>query len=232
MKTFKKFHYSLIIMSAAIMLLYGCGNNKTGKNEPEIKADTAIAYVDKVPADAKKIDLKSAIIQMQSSAMGLTQNITIYFDDYGRRQMSEVSQKLMGQEMKMCTIKDSLYIYTYTIGEKTGKKKKVDIENNPDDINFNAITRDMARELKLKKNGTAEILGRKCDVYNMEVAKVKLKGTYYIWKGIPLMTKSTVMGMEIKLEATKIDENPVIPADKFKVPSDIKFEEANEDMEI
>lgn len=63
----------------------------------------------------------------------------------------------------------------------------------------------MADKFKLKKTVTAKILDRDCDVYSMEFDKAKLKGPFYIWKGMPLKTESEVSVMKVLMEATKID---------------------------
>lgn len=213
---------NLFIIAVASMVLWGCSGHKS--DQPEIKGDTAIAYVDKVPADAKKIDLKSVVIHMKSSTMGFTQNIVMYLDDYGKKQMTEVTQELLGQKVHQCTLTDSAYVYSYSPDDKKGKRTKIEAKG-PDNVNFNAITREVAKELNLKKKGTADILGRKCDVYTMEVSSAKLKGTYYIWKGIPLKTESTVAGIGITMEATQIEENVAILPLKFEVPKGIVFED-------
>lgn len=214
----------LLMIPIVAMILGGCSGNKNAEEQTEIKSDTTIAYVDKVPADTKKILLKSVIIHMKSSTFGMTQNIVMYMDDYGKKQFTEVTQKMLGKEIRQCSVSDSLYMYSFSPEDKTGKRTKIG-NKGPDNINFNAITREMAKELNLKKNGTTELLGRTCDVYTMEIASAKLKGTYYIWKGIPLKTVSSVAGISITMEATKIEENAVIPPEKFEIPKDINFEE-------
>lgn len=217
---------SIFLVFVAALMLWSCSGNKNSE-QPKIKGDTSIAYVDSVPADLKKMDLKSAIIHMKSSTFGMTQQIVMYMDDYGKKQLTEVSQELMGMKVRQCTLSDSLYVYMYNPDDKTGQRSLVD-KKNPNNIHFNAITKEMAREFHIKKNGTAVILGRTCDVYTMEIPSAKLKGTYYVWKGITLKTNSEVGGIGISMEATKIEENVAIPPEKFEVPKDIKFEEVAE----
>lgn len=217
---------NLFLLTVAAAMLWSCSGNKNS-GQIEIKGDTSIAFVDSVPADLKKIDLKSAVIHMKSSTFGMTQQIVMYMDDYGSKQLTEVSQEMMGVKVRQCTLSDSLYVYMYNPDDKTGKRSLVD-KKNPNNIHFNAITKEMAREFHIKKNGTAVILGRTCDVYTMEIALEKMKGTYYVWKGITLKTDSEVGGISISMEATKIEENVAIPPEKFEIPKDIKFEEVAE----
>ncbi|HNX08359.1 MAG TPA: hypothetical protein PKL96_12315 [Bacteroidales bacterium] len=213
------------ILLLPVLIFFACSGNKTSEDNAEIKSDTAISYVDQIPAGGKKMLIKSAIIHMKSSTFGMTQNIVMYMDDYGKKQMTEVSQKLLGQEVLQRSVSDSVYMYTYSPKDKTGKKIKKE-SGGPDNINFTAITREMARELNLKKTGTTVVAGHSCEVYILEVPAANLKGTYYIWKGIPIKTVSSVRGISITMEATRIEENPAIPAETFKIPEDISFEEA------
>ena len=205
------------------IFLWSCSH--TSETKTVVNAsDTTINFVDKTKTDVRKVDLKSAIIHMTSSVMGLSQSIIVYMDDYGKKQATEVTQELLGKKIHQYSVNDSLYIYSFNPEEKKGQKAKID-ENNPDDINFNSITREMAQRFHLRKKGTATVIGKKCDVYAVDFAGTKLQATFYIWKGIPLKTESTVSGISVKMEATKIEENVPIAAEKFQIPNDIVFEE-------
>jgi hypothetical protein len=219
----------LFALCCFLMLLWGCGGTDKSISNPEIdKSDSVIDYTKEgTNGGIHKIGLKSAIIHMTSKAMGLTQQIIIYMDDYGKKQCTEVTQELMGKKITQFSINDGEWVYSYSPQTKKGIKKKVDIDN-PDNINFNAISKEMADKFKLKKTGTAKILDRDCDVYSMEFDKAKLKGIFYIWKGIPLKTESEVSVMKVSMEATKIEENVTISPDKFVVPKDIVFSEGSE----
>lgn len=211
------------------LLLWSCGgNDKTIPDTTVDKSDSIVKYADKnANGENHKVSLKSVIIHMKSTAMGMTQQIVIYMEDYGKKQATEVTQELMGKKITQVSINDGEYVYSFSPQTKKGKKTKVNLDN-PDNINFNAITKEMADKFKLKKKGTAKILDRNCDVYSMEYAKAKLKGTFFIWKGIPLKTESEVSVMKVVMEATKIEENVTINPDKFVVPKDIVFGEVSE----
>ncbi len=211
------------------LLIWGCGGSDKAIKDTEIdKTDSVIKYSEEgTNGENHKIGLKSAIIHMTSKAMGLTQQIIIYMDDYGKKQTTEVTQELMGKKITQYSINDGEWVYSYSPQTKKGQKTKVNMDN-PDNINFNAITKEMAEKFKLKKTGTAKILDRDCDVYSLEFDKAKLKGTFYIWKGIPLKTESEVSVMKVVMEATKIEENVTISPDKFVVPKDIVFTEGSE----
>ena len=84
--------------------------------------------------------------------------------------------------------------------------------------------KDIAKEMNIKKVGTQSFLGKTCDKYTIDFKKQQMKGSYLVWNGIALKTEMTVMGMKTTIEATKIEENPTIPADKFEVPKGIKIQ--------
>jgi len=223
----KKNFFLIMVVSA---LLYSCSGNSDKAKDVDT-SDTTITYAEPGKTVYEKYGLKSAVIHLKSTTMGLEQNIIMYFDDYGKKQSTELTQELFGQKMKQFTITDSGYIYSYNTVDNNGTKVKVN-ENDPDNINFNAITEKMAKQFNIKKTGIATIIGKKCDVYSMEFAASKMKGTYYIYKGFMLKTESSVSGITIKMEATKFDENPVIPAEKFTIPKNINFKlvDKSEDM--
>jgi hypothetical protein len=217
------------ILCCLSLLIWSCGGNgKVIQSTSIDKSDSVIQYAkEDGNGEIHKISLKSVIIHMKSTAMGLTQQIVIYMDDYGKKQSTEVTQELLGKKVKQYSISDGEHVYSYSPQTKKGQKTKIN-SNNPDNINFNAITKEMADKFKLKKKGMAKILDRPCDVYSMEYKEANLKGTFYIWKGIPLKTESEVSLMKVVMEATQIEENVTISPDKFTVPKDIVFSEVSE----
>jgi hypothetical protein len=219
----------LLLLFCISMLLSGCGGNNNAIQKTSVNISDSVINYAQEGSDGKihKVGLKSVIIHMRSTAMGLTQQIVIYMDDYGEKQTTEVTQELLGKKVTQFSINDGKYVYSFSPQTKKGHKAKID-QDNPDNINFNAITKEMADKFKLKKTGTAKILDRPCDVYSMEYAKAKLKGTFYIWKGIPLKSESTVSVMKVVMEATQIEENITISPEKFTVPKDIVFSEVSE----
>jgi len=216
----------ILILCFISLLVLSCGRrNNSATNDSQITADTTMKFVsDDTGKEVHRVSIKSAVIHMKSSAMGMTQQIVIYLDDFGKKNATEVTQEMMGKKIQQFSISDGEYMYSFSPDNRKGKKSKLDSES-PDNINFNALTKEMASKFKLKKTGTAMVLGRKCDVFTMEFAEAKLKGTYYIWKGIPLKTESEVSIMKVSMEATSIEENVAIDPARFEIPKDIVFDE-------
>ncbi|MCK9613388.1 MAG: hypothetical protein WC401_08955 [Bacteroidales bacterium] len=211
-----------MLFIAVVFILSGCSGSSDKKTDIN-SGDTVIALADEGKPVYERYGLKSAILHMKSKTMGMEQDVIMYFDDYGKKQCNELSIELLGKIMKQITITDSGYMYTYTTADKNGTKIKLD-ENSPDKVNFNALTEEMVKKFNIKKTGTAVILDKKCDVYTAEHTSAKMKGTYYVWKGFIMKAVSSVAGIEVKMEAVKLEENPVIPAEKFEIPEDINIQ--------
>ena len=70
-------------------------------------------------------------------------------------------------------------------------------------------------------SGTEILIGKKCDVYKDNAEE--MAQTTYIHKGLILKTIINMDGDEIISEATDIQFNIKIPADKFEIPKGIIF---------
>lgn len=79
--------------------------------------------------------------------------------------------------------------------------------------------------MNLKKEGTKEYLGKTCEKISIDYTKMKIKGTYLVYKGVALQMDADMGTMKMKLIGEKFVENPEIPASKFEVPADIKITE-------
>lgn len=97
--------------------------------------------------------------------------------------------------------------YTLNTQEKTAKASK-NIE-----LNFMDMDTPAMQKLNLKKEGTANVLGKTCTVYASGSSK------YYVWNGIVLKKTSTSNGTTTTIEATSIQLNTKFNTDIFKVPN-------------
>jgi hypothetical protein len=76
-----------------------------------------------------------------------------------------------------------------------------------------------------KKVDSEEILGKKCDVYEINTDTEKSK--FWIWKSLLLKMSASQNGMEAIMEATEIKETSDFPEGIFDIPQDIEFTEPN-----
>lgn len=178
-----------------------------------------------------KYQLKSGIIYMdiENGMMpGISKSI-LYFDNYGNKECTETNMEMemMGQKVKvhqLGIIADG-YIYTVDLEKKIGTKMKISSQYDPSKIDYNNLNSDVMKEYNLKKEGTETLLGKKCDIYSMSHAKMKLKGKTWIWNGINMKSEMTMSGISIKTTTTKIEENVSVSSSKFVVPKGIKIQD-------
>ena len=183
-----------------------------------------------MPADAR-FGMKSGIITYEASMLLMKQDVVIYFDNYGKDTRTEIHFNMLGKEVNNITISDSAWVHSWDPESMTGSRFPMDVKS-PDNINFNKLTDELKKELKIKEEGSEVVLGRNCVVYSLNAEASGIKGTYVIWKGIALRTETVARGQKVEMKAVKIEENVPIPPDRFKVPSGINFRELKSASEL
>lgn len=174
-------------------------------------------------AQEAKYGIKSAILKKEAVTMGQKVQGVQYFDDYGRKEASELTMKVgrvANVEKHIRTIADGDKIISIDLDMKVANKVPIPIKP----VNYLNLT-DEVRELhKIKEVGNEEILGRMCIKYTLEVVYggQTTHSTVWIWKGIPLKNETSSNGMLIVTEqAMEIQENVEVPAEKFLVPEGV-----------
>ena len=160
---------------------------------------------------------------------------TKYFDDYGKKELtkSATAISMMGKEINSVSysmMKDD-YIYIWQEGAKDGSKMKMDASKfDPKDANFDKLTQEMKDKLKIKEEGSEDILGKTCKVISFTLDDERAKGATgktAVWKGIALKSEFGMLGHTMLMEAKKIDENPSFSANQFELPANVTFKELN-----
>lgn len=219
--------FSATVLLLVCLFLFSCGGgSKTGQESANGQDSSITAGENKdpnMPADAR-YSLKSGIITFKATVMMMDQEIITYFDDWGSKQFNEINISFMGQKMKNYTLRTDTCTYTWDPDKKAGIKTAIDSVNTAD-VNFNKLTDAIIKKFQIKEEGAAVILGRQCKVYSMNFPETGITGKSYIWNGITLKTDASAKGIGVVMEATKIEENVAIAADKFMVPKDVKFKE-------
>lgn len=210
---------ALVIMTS-VMLLFSC------KSKTSETASSTEKQSEATNATSKgKYAIKSGIVEYKTQMMGMDMKQVLTFDDYGKKEMTEMIAEMMGTKIHTITLRKDGFIYSYDIVKKTGNKKPVPTMDNSN-IDFQNLTKEMVNDMKLKKEGTEEFLGKTCEKMSVDNEKMKMKGTYLVYKGIPLMVDTDMGTIKMKLVGEKFVENPEIPAEKFEVPADIKITES------
>lgn len=212
----KSIQFIRLVVAIAVVTLFSCQGKNTG-NSPDNENKNAV-----VKTNSKgKYAIKSGIIEYNGTVMGMQQTQTQIFDDYGNKEVTLTQMEMMGVKTDQHTLTKDGFTYTFDMKEKTGTKTPASPVTN---IDFRNLTEDMKNAMKLEELGKETFLGKSCVKYSLDYDRYQMKGSFLVWNGIPLKTNIDMSGIEVNLEATKIEENPTIPAGTFDVPDDIKFQ--------
>jgi hypothetical protein len=209
---------SLAIM-ASLVMLFSC---KSKTSETTSLTENPTEAVTETPKG--KYAIKSGIIEYKTQMMGMEMKQVLTFDDYGSKEVTEVMAEMMGTKIHTVTLRKDGFIYSFDMVKKTGTKKPVPAMDNTN-IDFQNLTEEMVKDMKLKKEGTEEFLGKTCEKITIDYTEMEMKGTYLVYNGVALKVDTDMGAMKMNLVAEKFEENPSIPAEKFEVPADIKIQE-------
>ena len=214
----------LIIFSIA----YSCKKESPTQSEENKAVQEAAEKTNDMQPELKgskgKYGIKSGILEYKTQMMGMDVKQVNTFDDYGQKQLQEMAMEMMGTKMHNKTIIRDGFIYNLDLIKKTGTKIPLTDINQKSDIDFENLTEELMKDMNIKKIGTEVFLGKTCDKMSIDYKEIQMKGTYLVYKGVPLSMDSEIGTMKMKMTAEKFEENPSIPADKFDIPADIVFE--------
>jgi hypothetical protein len=161
--------------------------------------------------------------------MGVKVTQTMYFDDYGRKEMREtmVAGDMNGMVMRQHTIdiRDGNVMYHYELENNTGGQdratKNVYKSNLTtemyEQINVGTLSEKLKKQLSYKDEGKETVAGLEGIKYSIAPDSAnptnRVTGVHY--KNIPI--KVTMGQMEIV--ADKVDFDAKVPAEKFAVPA-------------
>jgi len=160
---------------------------------------------------------------------------SVWYDDYGIKMAtlteSTSTVTLMGitqtTEVKELEIRDGNQLWKINLLDKTGTKTTIDYAVNAGraltDKKTDAELHEMERQTVLDLNGKIEgyesILGKKCLVFTLGTTK------FWQYKGYPLKSVITMLGLTNNEEAISFEENITVPASKFAVPAGVNITE-------
>ena len=229
-----------ILFFVIACLFTSCKNNNTTNadtvSSTSESSDKSVAEKIADAVTGERYGIKAAIVEseMNMEKMGKV-TTTKYFDDYGKKELtkSATAISMMGKEINSVSysmMKDD-YIYIWQEGAKDGSKMKMDASKfDPKDANFDKLTQEMKDKLKIKEEGSEDILGKTCKVISFTLDDERAKGATgksSVWKGIALKSEFGMLGHTMLMEAKKLDENPSFSANQFELPADVTFKELN-----
>jgi len=220
MKTTRFVALAAMVLST---IIFSC---KSKTSEPASTTEKQAEVIKNAPKG--KYTIKSGIVEYKNQMMGMDSKQVLTFDDYGQKEVTEVMMEMMGTKIHTLALTKDGFIYNIDLVKKTGTKRPVLTGKLPTDIDFENMTKEMIKDMNIKKEGTEKFLGRTCEKVTIDSKKMGLKGTYLTYKGIALSVNTDMGTIKMKLEAEKFVENPSIPAAKFEIPEDIVITEEAE----
>jgi len=169
----------------------------------------------------KRYELKSGRLQMVSQVFGVSQQMTVSFDDYGAIERHDITGEIMGIKTHSLQIRKDGYIYNIDMINKNGTKNRIDDQTAAQNINFTNLSERIISDLQLNKTGTKEYMGKTCDVWEMNHKEASMKGTYYVWQGISVKTDMVAAGMTINMWTEEIETDVNFEPDFFEIPTGI-----------
>lgn len=189
---------------------------------------------------ANVFDVKSGkiVFKLEGTTDGTR---TLIWDDYGRLQYEHkvTVTKIMGisNSEETLSIRTKEWMYTIDLVEKTGTKMKVndalamtdEMTAGYSDAQLQQAGEEIMNQFEAKDAGTGTLLGRTCNIMQIE----KLKSKVWTYKKITLKSETAMGGImgSVNEEATKMEENIVVPASTFKVPAGIEIQDVSQMME-
>ena len=219
----------LILSIISLFFFVSCGN-KPDQEKVASMLDSLKEIPSVAPSDTDQFGYKTGVVVYTSTTMGITQQITMWFDDFGRKTMSEIESTVLGQRIqKRNIVKDSM-VYNIDMISRTGSWMNVSEDSSSENYNYRTLTDESMKMHNIVFEGTESLLGKDCKIYsqklNVDEQEVFMK--VWAWEGIPLKTISSISGIEITMEALQMRVNIEIPAEKFDVPKGVKMEEVRD----
>lgn len=220
----KLFLFAAVCVSA---LMISCSGNKTENGEA--KDSTITAETTEVPTQGQRYGIKSGIVTYEPmDIMGIKTTQVVYFDDYGKKECREtvVEGDIMGMKTKKrsMSILDGDYSINFDLENITNNKDelvkeatKVNIKSVMTTMDLSALTEEMKKQMEYKEEGTENVAGVTGTKYSVKFGGQRMYGVMY--KNVPLKAD---MG-QIKMIASKFEQNATVPAEKFTVPADYKI---------
>ncbi len=165
------------------------------------------------------------------SSGSITGTETMYFDNYGMLEVKNTKASLDMMGIKQVTdtkvIMDGKWIYT--LDKNSGEATKMDnplYSMYPEGGDIEKIGEEMMTNMGGKKIGTETLLGKKCEIWEIQ----KLMSKIWVWKSIPIKSELNMMGMKITSIATSVEVDIDVSPDEFKIPEGVEFKDMNIDL--
>ena len=191
----------------------------------------AVVLITTAFGQEKRYGIESAIVTkktvMKAQGMEQTMSSVQYFADFGRKESVELTMNMQGQSFTVITMMKDGYVYSANMAVKQGTKINMADMDNIQAVNFLNLTDDVKKKYQIQANGMQQVAGKNCNRYELSFTTQgqNVKGTVWVWQGIPLKSTINAGGNQVEEEATEIQEGAVIANEKFELPAGVTFTE-------
>lgn len=207
----------IVIAIVAFAIVLSSCNSKTSKQSAPAKENASETAKETTKG---KYSIKSGIVEYKTQMMGMDMKQVLTFDDYGKKEVTEMLMDMMGTKMHSVILTKDGFVYNYDLEKKTGTKNPF-YGGGSSSIDFENLSEAMIKDMNLKKLGTEQYLGKTCQKMTIDYEKMKMKGSFLVYKGVALKMDADMGTMKMNLIGEKFVENPELPANKFEVPTDV-----------
>ncbi|PKP00822.1 MAG: hypothetical protein CVU11_16940 [Bacteroidetes bacterium HGW-Bacteroidetes-6] len=220
--------YLFPLFLVTVLFLASCGNSTEQAVSTSWLDTLKELSPDDIPAavDSQKIGFKNGVVVYESTTLGIKQEITFWFDDFGNKTRTEIKSEMMGQKMHQLSFVLDTIIYNIDMVAKEGTWNKMELDST-EELNYRNISEADKQKYNIEELPEEKILGKECNVFKMQQVSdgqtIDMK--VWIWDGIPMKTESTVSGIEVSMEAKSVKVNLVLPVGIFEIPAEVKISE-------
>ncbi len=126
------------------------------------------------------------------------------------------------------------WTYNVDLDAKTGTKiptplwKEITSGAKREGKDATEIGEDMLVRMGGRKVGTATVLGKPCELWEIK----SLKAKSWVWQSVTLKTEVNMMGQTMTSEAVRLQDNASISEEKLTLPKDVKITEGVNPMDM
>ena len=165
-----------------------------------------------------KFEIKSGSVTTVTTITGKKAESVTYFDDYGNLQVGKSKTNVPGAgEIEVITvIRDGKQ---YISIPSMNQVQELPVSGQ-DAVNYLDLTDEVKAKYNIQELGKEKIGDKDCTKYSLSIEQMGMKAsaTTWIWKGFPIKSVMTVMGIEMKNEIVAIDENAPVDPSMFVIP--------------
>jgi hypothetical protein len=205
---------ALLLAMTIVLVIFSCKNKPGTKAGSESTEQVQAPEIVTETPSFHKYGIKSGIVTFETTMMGMKIKSVLYFDDFG---IKEVDEKYKGETVESITICNGKERFTVMPQQKTTFTSGSCSRGTAYRFAWDEISKE-DQGTKAKKLANMTIAGKDCESYSYDTGSSVT--VYAGWQNICLYLKTTSAGTDVIMQATKIEENAEIPADKFQVPPD------------